>query len=38
MKDSTHTNAMPPRGGARPAALTDDQIKAVAAYVFTLRK
>ena len=38
MKDSTHTNAMPARGGARPAILTDDQIKAVAAYVFTLRK
>jgi mono/diheme cytochrome c family protein len=38
MKDSSHTNAMPARGGARPAILTDDQIKAVAAYVFTLRK
>jgi len=38
MKDSTHTNAMPARGGARPAVLTDDQIKAVAAYIFTLRK
>ena len=38
MKDASHTNAMPARGGARPAVLTDDQIKAVAAYVFTLRK
>jgi mono/diheme cytochrome c family protein len=38
MRDSTHTTAMPARGGARPAVLTDDQIKAVAAYVFTLRK
>jgi mono/diheme cytochrome c family protein len=38
MKDSSHTNAMPARGGARPAILTDDQIKSVAAYVFTLRK
>jgi mono/diheme cytochrome c family protein len=38
MKDAAHTTAMPARGGARPAVLTDDQIKAVAAYVFTLRK
>ena len=38
MKDASHTNAMPARGGARPAVLTDDEIKAVAAYVFTLRK
>ena len=38
MKDSSHTTAMPARGGARPALLTDDQIKSVAAYIFTLRK
>ena len=38
MKDASHTNAMPARGGARPAVLTEDEIKSVAAYVFTLRK
>jgi len=38
MKDASHTSAMPARGGARPALLTDDEIKSVAAYVFTLRK
>ena len=38
IKDKSHTNPMPARGGTRPAALTDDQINAVAAYVFTLRK
>lgn len=38
IKDKAFTNAMPARGGTRPAALTDDQIRAVAGYVFTLRK
>jgi mono/diheme cytochrome c family protein len=38
IKDPSHTSPMPARGGARPALLTDDQIKAVAGYVFTLRK
>ena len=38
MKDTSHTRAMPARGGANPAVLTDDQIKSVAAYIFTLRK
>lgn len=36
IKDPAHKFAMPPKGGTRPAALTDDQIKAVAAYVYSL--
>jgi mono/diheme cytochrome c family protein len=36
IKDPAHKVAMSPRGGARPAPLTDDQIKAVAAYVYSL--
>jgi mono/diheme cytochrome c family protein len=36
IKDSTHHNPMPARGGGRPAPLTDDQIKDVAAYVYSL--
>ena len=38
IKDKTRTVAMRPRGGPTPAPLTDDQIKAVAAYVMTLKK
>jgi mono/diheme cytochrome c family protein len=38
IKDKKHTVAMRPRGGPTPAPLTDDQIKAVAAYVMTLKK
>lgn len=38
IKDKAYTSAMPARGGTRPAALTDDQIRAVAGYVFTLKK
>ena len=34
VKDSTHTRAMPARGGRM--ALTDPQVQAVAAYVYTL--
>jgi mono/diheme cytochrome c family protein len=36
IKDPAHPNAMPARGGPRPALLTDDQINAVAAYVYSL--
>jgi cytochrome c5 len=36
IKDKSHTIAMPPRGGGRPAPLTDEQINAVAAYVWSL--
>jgi mono/diheme cytochrome c family protein len=36
IKDPSHRVAMPPRGGGRPAPLTDDQIKDVAAYVYSL--
>ena len=36
IKDKAHTLAMPARGGPRPAPLTDDQIKAVAAYVYSI--
>ena len=36
IKDKSHTLAMNPRGGGRPPLLTDDQIRAVAAYVYTL--
>ncbi|MGH7617746.1 MAG: c-type cytochrome [Gemmatimonadaceae bacterium] len=35
IKDSTHKRAMPARGGS-PTPLTDDQIKAVAAFVWSL--
>jgi len=31
-----HTRPMPARGGSRPAPLTDDQIREVAAYVYSL--
>ena len=37
IKDKTHTTAMRPMGGP-PTPLTADQIKAVAAYVMTLKK
>lgn len=37
IKDKAHTIAMRPRGGP-PTPLTDDQIRAVAAYVLTLKK
>ena len=36
IQDTTHHNPMPPRGGSRPAPLTDDQIRDVAAYVYSL--
>lgn len=36
IKVPTHTLAMRPRGGGQPPLLTDDQIKAVAAYVYSL--
>ena len=36
IKDKSHTLPMNPRGGGRPPLLTDDQIRAVAAYVYTL--
>jgi mono/diheme cytochrome c family protein len=36
IKDKSHALAMPARGGQRPAPLTDDEIRAVAAYVYTL--
>lgn len=36
IKDPSHRNPMPARGGARPALLTDDQIHDVAAYVYSL--
>jgi cytochrome c5 len=35
IKDTAHKRAMPARGGA-PTPLTDDQIKAVAAFVWSL--
>ena len=35
-KDPTHPNPMPARGGPRPTPLTDDQIRAVAGYVYSL--
>jgi cytochrome c5 len=35
VKDTSHKRAMPARGGA-PTPLTDDQIKAVAAFVWSL--
>ena len=36
IKDKAHTLAMPPRGGTRPAPLSDAEIKAVAAYVYSI--
>jgi mono/diheme cytochrome c family protein len=36
IKDKSHALPMPPRGGSRPAVLTDDEIRAVAAYVYSL--
>ena len=36
IKDPSHTLAMRPRGGGQPPLLTDDQIKSVAAYVYSL--
>jgi mono/diheme cytochrome c family protein len=36
IKDKSHALPMNPRGGGRPPLLTDDQIRAVAAYVYTL--
>jgi len=35
-KDPQYPFSMNPRGGGRPPTLTDDQIKAVAAYVWSL--
>jgi mono/diheme cytochrome c family protein len=36
ISDKSRRFAMAPRGGARPAPLSDDDIKAVAAYVYSL--
>ena len=36
IKDPSHAQPMPARGGGRPAPLTDDQIRSVAAYVYSL--
>jgi mono/diheme cytochrome c family protein len=36
IKDKSRTTAMRPRGGMPP--LTDDQVRSIAAYVFTVRK
>jgi len=36
IKDPAHAQAMPARGGTRPGPLTDDQIRSVAAYVYSL--
>jgi mono/diheme cytochrome c family protein len=36
IQDPSHHNPMPPRGGGRPAPLTDDQIRDVAAYIYSL--
>ena len=36
IQDPSHHNPMPARGGGRPAPLTDDQIRAVAAYIYSL--
>ncbi len=36
IRDKTHQFAMAPRGGARPAPLTDAQIQSVAAYIYSL--
>ena len=37
IKDKSHTVAMRPRGGP-PTPLTDEQIRAIASYVMTLKK
>lgn len=36
IKVPSHRFAMAPRGGGRPAPLTDEQIKAIAAYLYSL--
>jgi mono/diheme cytochrome c family protein len=36
IKVASHPFAMAPRGGARPAPLTDTEIRSVAAYVYSL--
>ena len=36
IKDTTHKRPMPARGGGRPAPLTDEQIAAVAAFLWSL--
>jgi mono/diheme cytochrome c family protein len=36
IKDPAHRIAMPPRGGSRPTPLTDEQLRALAAYVYSL--
>ena len=36
IKDKSHALPMPARGGGRPAPLTDPEIRAVAAYVYSL--
>jgi mono/diheme cytochrome c family protein len=36
IRDKSHQFPMAPRGGARPAPLTDTEIQAVAAYVYSL--
>jgi mono/diheme cytochrome c family protein len=36
IRDKTHTFPMAGRGGARPALLTDQEVQAVAAYVYSL--
>ncbi|MEP6492473.1 MAG: c-type cytochrome [bacterium] len=36
IKDPSHVQPMPARGGGRPAPLTDDQIRAVSGYVYSL--
>ncbi|HXT15273.1 MAG TPA: c-type cytochrome [Gemmatimonadaceae bacterium] len=36
IKDPAHRIAMPARGGTRPTPLTDDQLRALAAYVYSL--
>jgi mono/diheme cytochrome c family protein len=36
IKVATHPFPMPARGGARPAPMTDPEIRAVAAYVYSL--
>jgi mono/diheme cytochrome c family protein len=36
IQDPAHHIAMPARGGGRPAPLTDEQIRAVAAYIYSL--
>jgi mono/diheme cytochrome c family protein len=36
IRDKTHQFPMTPRGGGRPAPLTDEQIQSVAAYIYSL--